>query len=285
MTRRPADIADRMANVRQIEDVVVALRGMAAAHARDARRHLTAIREHAATAARAMSSALSAAPHLAVSAARPEAGQDHLLIVIGAAQGFVGLYNEHIAAAAIDQAGGVGANRFLLIGHRCITEFEHQGIKPVWSANMVAHSAEVTILASRIADTLYEGISRGTFQRVSLIYGSSASGPLKVVVRHLLPFDFRGIGLKPDRTPKLMTLPPEVLLERLVEEYVFAEICEALMLAFAAENVARMQAMTRARSNVDKIAEDLQREYHVALQEKTTTEIFELSIGSRKSVR
>ena len=76
------------------------------------------------------------------------------------------------------------------------------------------------------------------------------------------------------------TMDPHLLIARLVEEYVFTEICEALMLGFAAENDARMNAMTRARSNVKRIAQDLQRRFHQARQEATTTEIIELSAAT-----
>ena len=52
---------------------------------------------------------------------------------------------------------------------------------------------------------------------------------------------------------------------------------EALMLGFAAENDARMQAMLRARSNVSHVIDDLKRGYHQARQEQMTAEILELS--------
>ena len=281
MTGRPEDIGERLENVRQIEDVVVALRAMAAAHARDARNHIAAIRQHAATVQRAMASAIVAAvpPEPA-----PTSEEGHLMIVVGAAQGFAGLYNEHVVTSALEHAGQDEAPQFLLVGQRCAAEFDRRGIAPVWSANMVVRAAEVPGLASRIADTLYERIGRRAVERVSLIHGSSDKGPLEVTFHHLLPFDFSRIGGPVDSSEPLMTLPPERLLERLVEEYVFADICEALMQSFAAENDARMQAMTRARSNVDDMAEDLERAYRIARQEKTTMEIFELTVGSHRPV-
>ena len=52
------------------------------------------------------------------------------------------------------------------------------------------------------------------------------------------------------------------------------------MLGFAAENDARMNAMTRARTNVKEIAQELQRKFHQARQEATTIEIIELSAES-----
>ena len=54
----------------------------------------------------------------------------------------------------------------------------------------------------------------------------------------------------PRRNPPLITLAPQRLLSRLAEEYIFAQLCEAIMLSFAAENEARMRAMIAARTNV-----------------------------------
>lgn len=60
---------------------------------------------------------LSAPPH---PEAEPMDGK-HLRIVVGAAQGFSGSYSERIVAGAVSDAP---STEFLLIGQRCISEFE-----------------------------------------------------------------------------------------------------------------------------------------------------------------
>ena len=95
-----------------------------------------------------------------------------------------------------------------------------------------------------------------------------------------MPLDFSRIARPPSPVAPLIMIPAVELIAQLVEEYVFTEICEALMLGFAAENDARMNAMTRARTNVKDIAQELQRKFHQARQEATTTEIIELSGAS-----
>ena len=49
------------------------------------------------------------------------------------------------------------------------------------------------------------------------------------------------------------------------------------MLGFAAEDAARVAAMSRAQTNVKKIRAELTATYQRARQEQTTTEIVELS--------
>lgn len=274
--RRPEDIKARMGNIEQVEAVVVAMRALAAAHTQEAKRHLTAIREQEATVARAMIDALAllaAPPH---PPSEPSGGR-HLRIVVGAAQGFGGTYSERIVSGAVADAGDA---TWLLIGQRCISEFENRGVSPVWSANMAAHAAEVPALASRVVDAVFALLGRGGFRRVSIVYGEPAAAGQALTVRQLMPFDFGRFEPENRPVPPLLTLPPGVLVARLVEEYVFTEICEALMLGFAAENDARMTAMSRARNNVRQIREDLRGKLAQARQEQTTTEIIELSGGT-----
>ena len=69
----------------------------------------------------------------------------------------------------------------------------------------------------------------------------------------------------------------------LVDEYVFTEICEALMLGFAAENAARVAAMARAQSNVRDQEAELQGAFRRARQDQMTTEIIEVTSAGAES--
>jgi F-type H+-transporting ATPase subunit gamma len=84
----------------------------------------------------------------------------------------------------------------------------------------------------------------------------------------------------PSRIPPIVTLPPEQLLDQLAEEYVYADLCAAVILSYAAENEARMQAMIAARSNVERKLDELTASYRNLRQEEITAEIIELSAGT-----
>jgi F-type H+-transporting ATPase subunit gamma len=274
------DIKNRIANIDQIEGVIVAMRAMAAAHAQEARKHLQAIREHEETVARSMAEAMSLVPSSALMPEEKTGRVTHLRIVVGAAQGFSGLHNERIVTGALALEGDVEARQYLLIGQRCISEFAARGQDAIWSANMAAHAADVPGLASRIVDALFDRLESGAVQHVSIVYADPATPESDLTVRQLMPFDFSRIARSGSPVVPLIMIPAVELIAQLVEEYVFTEICEALMLGFAAENDARMNAMTRARTNVKNIAQELQRKFHQARQEATTTEIIELSAVS-----
>jgi F-type H+-transporting ATPase subunit gamma len=106
------------------------------------------------------------------------------------------------------------------------------------------------------------------------------SGSIEIVERALLPFDYARFHVTAVRTPPIVTLPPEQLLDQLAEEYIYAELCAAVMLSYAAENEARMQAMIAARTNVERKLNELIGSYRNLRQEEITAEIIELSAGT-----
>ena len=84
-----------------------------------------------------------------------------------------------------------------------------------------------------------------------------------------------------DRAAPIVQLPPRALLAELAQEYVFAELCEALTLSLAAENEARMRAMSAAKTNVSKMLDELVARSRQLRQEEITNEIIEL--GGRRA--
>ena len=78
----------------------------------------------------------------------------------------------------------------------------------------------------------------------------------------------------------LTTLAPQLLLERLAVEYVYAQLCEAAMHAFEAENAARMMSMASAKTNIKSKLTGLSQRERRLRQEEITTEIVELAAGA-----
>ena len=270
---RPEDIQKRIANIRQIEIVVTTLQALASSHQVEARKHLDAIRTHEATVSGALSVALSALTE------PPETGSSpgpHLSIVVGATQGFCGAYAERLATTAKSELEW-GA-RLMVIGARTISSVETEPAL-VWTSDMVTHASEIPALASRLGDALFAELAQNPGSAVRIFFADPADASLAPASRSLVPFDFSRFPRAPGHEP-LMTLAPRNLVGALVEEYIFTEICEALMLGFAAENAARAAAMARAKSNIRDRIEDLTRDFRSARQEHMTTEIIEATAGA-----
>jgi F-type H+-transporting ATPase subunit gamma len=272
--KRTEDIEARLDNIRQVEGIVGALRAIAAAHQQEARRHLDAVRNYEATVAAALARALGDQP-----APAARTGGRALLIVVGAAQGFSGDFGERIAQAAL--ASGTSDCDLIIVGLRTLQALsDRPGAGQIlWSTEMAPHAAEIPALASRIADVAFASIAQSSHARVGILFAAAlAKGP-RLVRRQLVPFDFSRFPPAGNHAP-LATLARDELLAALAEEYVFTEICDALMLGFAAESAARAAAMARAQTNIRRISSDLTRAFRQARQEQMTTEVIELT-GSR----
>ena len=280
MSGKLSEVEGRIGTVNQLEAVITAMGGSAAARSGEARSRLDGIRAYAAAIGAAIGQALALAPESEPQPRRNEHKEGHVVVVLCAEQGFAGTFNERVLDAAEDYLKS-GSAELLVVGNRGAMVAAERGLAFGWSAAMVAHAEEVPMLASRITDALYSRLEKGQATRVSVVHAAPApSATIEIVERALLPFDFARFKVPPRAIPPITTLPPEQLLAELAEEYVYAQLCEEVMLSFAAENEARMRAMIAARSNVSRKLDELVASFRRLRQEEITGEIIELSAGS-----
>jgi len=281
MAERLSDIEQRLDSVGQLSSVVSAIRGIAAARLREADERLEGIRAYAATIAEAIGQALVLLPVNAQAEAGRGSGQasTQLVIALCSEQGFVGGFNSHILGEVETLLGSLGPGKVIVIGDRGSTIAAERGIEAGWSASMAAHAEEVMALANRITERLYAELQQGSVDHVRLVHAIPGQGTVTTVTRTLIPFDFARFPPPANRVAPLLTLPARELLASLAEEYVFAEICEAAMLAFAAESEARMYAMLAAHENVERKRDELTALARRMRQEEITAEVVELSAG------
>lgn len=281
MSERLSEVEARIATVQQLSAVVTAMRGIAAARARDARHSLASVRAYAGTVALAMARALACLPETPTRpAARERPAGALAVIAIAAEQGFAGSFSEPLLDRAQQLQKERGAS-LLLIGDRGLMLARERGLAVDWGQSMASRLDHAPVLANEIIGALYQRLDRDGPDEVLLLYRDAAEdGGSHLVERRLLPFDYGRLPKAPPIEPPLLTLPPERLMARLVEEYVFATLCEAVILAFSAENEARMRAMIAARSNVERTLENLQGSARRLRQDAITTEIVELATGA-----
>jgi F-type H+-transporting ATPase subunit gamma len=282
MAERLAEIVGQIQNVHQLEAVVTAMRGIAASRAQKARSLLAGVEAYSEVISRAIGEALSLMSADAPVAARHGRARPGRILFC-AEQGFAGAFSERVLETA---APGLGAATVFIVGTRGATIAGEQGIEPAWSEPMVAHADAVPGFANRLADALYRHVADGRVAEVELYYSRSVSGSGIAVERHsILPVDFECFGRPRQTQAPLIALAPDVLLERLAEEYVYAQLCTAALHAFAAENEARMIAMLSARNNIGSKLDILSRRERQLRQEEITTEVVELAAGAEASKR
>ena len=278
MAERLADIVTQIQNVHQLQAVVTAMRGIGASRAQKGRALLAGIEAYSDVVSRAIGQALNLLPP-DVTGTPPLQKAKLGLILFCAEQGFAGAFSERIFEEA---AGIIDGAVTLIVGTRGAVVANERGIKPAWSTPMAINVDAIPSFANRLADTLYGYVSTGAIGRVEIFFSRSVSGRGIQIDRHsVLPVDFGRFNRPIEKQAPLTTLAPAHLLERLAAEYVYAQICEASMQAFEAENEARMLAMASAKTNIDTKLGGLSQREHQLRQEEITTEIVELAAGAQ----
>ena len=101
--------------------------------------------------------------------------------------------------------------------------------------------------------------------------------------RRLFPLDLAVFKTASEAPAPLTYLKPETLLAELTFAYMHAQLCNAALHAFAAENEARMEAMAAARNQIERQLSELQATQRHVRQEEITAEIIELAAGETAS--
>ena len=274
MTERLADVSARIAGIRQLGAVVNAMRGIAAARAQQARTQLNAVDRYAASIAAAIARALSLLPasqHGLVPVASKLA-----MVLFCAEQGFAGAFSERV----LDSAGAeLGMSELFVVGTRGGASLAERRKVPGWQGAMPSHSPGIPKLASDIVTALYARLARGNISRLDVIFCQWQSGKgVQVVRQTLFPLNAASPALGTS-SPPLLNLPAAVLLQTLTADYLHAQLCQAALQSFAAENEARMEAMAAAHTQTERQLSALEATQRRVRQEEITAEIIELAAG------
>jgi F-type H+-transporting ATPase subunit gamma len=274
MTERLADISARIESISQLGAVVNAMKGIAAARAHTARAQLEAVDSYAATIAAVMSSALGPEARSAGDL-RPASARTGLLVFC-AEQGFAGAFSERVLDS-LDAAPD--PESLFLIGTRGLSIAAVRGVVPAWNAAMPSHTPGIPKLADRITMAIYDAVGSGRIDSLDVIFTGLKSGRPKVMRQTLFPIDLSDLPAAAFEKP-LMQLPVGELIDSLGADYFHALVCRTALHAFAAENDARLEAMSAAGSQIARELEVFQATLRRVRQEAITAEIIELGTGA-----
>ena len=279
MTVRLSDINTRIDGMRQLGAVVNAMRGIAAARAQQARGQLVAVESYAATIARAIGQTLVLVP--AACSGAVHRSTRPALVLFCAEQGFVGAFSERVLDAISTYQTG---SELFLIGTRGNAVAAERGIHSGWNSPMPSHSLGLPKLADQISEALYTRIATGDIDQLDAVFSQWQPGHgIQIKHRRLFPLDLSGFPHSVSADAPLLNLASDNLLIELTADYVHAQLCNIALHAFAAENEARMEAMTSARSQIERQLSLLRTTQRIVRQEEITAEIIELAAGETAS--
>jgi len=186
----------------------------------------------------------------------------------------------YVAVFAVVGAAGVGT----AIAQDSQSQIPTSGEKVAGAPFEVKRDWGTFKLADRIAEALYARISMGEIDRLDAVFSQWQPGHgIHVECNRLFPFDMSAFPRSTDANAPLLNLACETLLSELTADYMHAQLCNAALHAFAAENEARMEAMAAAHKQIERQLSSLQATQRLVRQEEITAEIIELAAGETAS--
>jgi len=210
-------------------------------------------------------------------------------IVYGSDHGLCGRFNEEIAAFALqrmDASAAARDNRLLLaVGARVAATLEQAG-QPVEEDFLVPGAAnQITATVQQILLKIDEWREQAEVHYVYLFYnrhtGDKHHHPTGV---ELLPVNLHRFHhleeeAWPSRSLPTFTMEREVLLRRLLRQYLFVTLARACAESQASEHASRLAAMQAAERNLDERFDEVTMIFRRARQSVITSELLDVVAG------
>jgi len=265
-----ARLEARLARLRELREVIRAMRGLASSRLREARAAQSGVQQFADTIARAFADvAIAADAKESFSAGGSTAP---VLLVLTAEHGFVGGFAGELARQMAQRR--LPEERVAVVGQKGATRIAELQPDLLWRMPAASHTSGVVTVARRIVARL------GEISRLRLLYTKPVRGGWRPVCRTVLPPRLPRDAVGRRATMPLCHLPPPLLVRALVPELLFAEIVLALIATFASENAARLRAMERAERNIGERVQRLRQDCNRMRQEAITTELLDIVTGA-----
>jgi len=266
-------LKSRIESLGELQTLFSAMQAMSAARVQEAKAALGGIRRYAAVVEGAISEAAGLRPASRGRLPETKLPPSGALVLICAEHGFAGAFNRLLLQRA--RAELKAHERLGIVGRRGASLAEEHGLRPTWTLAMTTHVSGVIEVARRVAAQLTQAAS------VRLIFARYQSGGrFEVGVRQVIPIDPRLLEASGAQAPPLHHLDPQLLVQRLIEEHLFADLVLAMMESLASENGARLQVMKAADRNIDDKLNDLTRRARDVRQQAITSELLDIVTGT-----
>jgi F-type H+-transporting ATPase subunit gamma len=296
------DIRDRIGSVQNTQQITRAMKMVAAAKLRKAQERIFGARPYAFK-IREMIGHLRARLDVTTHPLFEEREEVRgaLLIVVTSDRGLAGAFNANllkVAEATIEERfqaqRDAGTLKILAVGRKAHEYFGKRGFTLVGDYQGVFNDLRFP-LAGEVVDRAVDGFLAEEWDVVEVIYNEFKNTITQnCVAEQLLPIpaetfftplmeESDQIDTEADEAGDVEYLfepSPELLLERLIPEYLQYQLWRALLESNASEQGARMVAMDNATTNAGELLKDLKLTYNRARQAAITTEIIEISSGA-----
>ena len=278
-------IRTRISSVKNTEQITQAMKMVAAARLRKAQARILNLRPYA-------ENILSVMADVALSCnishpllEKKDRMQKVLLVVLTSDRGLCGGFNNNICRFAENFYSSQKDCDldFFFIGKKAKSYFQFRGIPSV--DEMFHLDREISYpLAGKVAHQLMKNFSDGKYDGIYFVYNSFQSAISQKVVKEIfLPIDISEAPLihqEKFSRDMIFEIPPQELLENLIEKHFTVQVYRCMCESVAAEYGARMSSMDNATRNAQDIVSRLTLTFNKMRQSAITTELIEVSSGA-----
>ena len=282
---RAEEITARIGSLKELLEIVSAIRAMAAVQLQQSQRSLGAVREYIEMIRRALADAAGFLPRDGDSP-DPRVERRPGLVVFCSEHGFCGAFNEPLIRAASEALRSEANLHLIFVGTRGAQRASEHGLRAELTLPSATHSGGVTGVARRLAAALYRRFLEQACTSVEVLFVREVTGQRPTLEKlRLLPLSVPAVEEKRVELPPIVNMQPRRLFDELAAEYMFAMLEAAAMESFASENAARFRTMEAAHENIENKSSELNRLAHRIRQESVTTEILDLIGGFEAMAR
>ena len=286
------EVRDRIASVKNTQQITKAMKMVSAAKLRRAQQAIQEVRPYANKLNSILRNIMSNLDDDAGSTFGQERPVEHaVIVIITSDRGLAGAFNTNIGkeAAALLQtepyatAYAAGKVSILPIGKKGGEFFRkrYPRIRQITDFVTVSQDASYDNV-TRVSDYLMENFAAGAIDRVDVVYSRFRNAAMQFPqTNQYLPVEkVEPEGNTLNRAEYIFEPKQEELLEHLVPTILHTTLHSYVLDVAAGEHGARMTAMDKATENADELLKNLRISYNKARQEVITSELAEIVGGA-----
>ena len=285
------EVRDRIASVKNTQQITKAMKMVSAAKLRRAQQAITEVRPYASKLNSMLRNILSNLDADATSTYGVERAVEHaVLVVVTSDRGLAGAFNTNIAKAGLAlleqepyaTALAAGKLSILPIGKKGADFFGKRFPKVPQITDFVNGTADSSFEnVARASQYLMDGFVAGELDRVDVVYSRFRNAAMQFPqVAQFLPVEKVESEGATANADYVFEPSKEELLEYLVPTILQTTFHSYVLDVSAGEHGARMTAMDKATENADELLRDLKISYNKARQEVITSELAEIVGGA-----
>lgn len=277
-----------IATAEELQSVVKAMKGMAAAGVRQFEGAVASLAEYGRTVEYGLQVLLMSRPERLLRVEPREAARLGV-VLFGSDQGMCGRFNQQIVEHAVRAIGGYGlgpeGQPILIVGSRVLPLLEMAGLPVEAQVAPATSLAGIAPLVQEILARVEAWRSANGVDRIVLLYNEALGGAAyRPHTQQLYPVDLewlRGLGARdwPSGQLPMYTLEWGGLFASLVREYFYVALYRAAAESLASENASRLASMQAAERNIEDRLDNLNLHFRHSRQQSITEELLDIVSG------